>query len=579
MDTSLPHAATPPSRWEDPSATEHTIRTYFHAFGPTPAWEQLVQWPADVYCLCSLVLDQTEAYRFAVAPPPGRRWPPRTDWNAHVETSAHGWASGSLPWFVRRPWSVLSQARDTRLSAIRAGDAWEVCEALLTLHALADEAYSGLAAPRYPAEMADRMWRSWSLLGREGTLSNVSSRRVRVLPKTNSAARGITIRSMSRYLALCYESVDVHWGRVESELRALDAAQEERPYTAMLVPWPRTVRARDFHPIPGPLENMDDRVFGFFEFAPEESLSGDYLASLLEAPALRGTTVDAVVLPEAALAPDQIPTLEKVLEGFGVRFLIAGIRQAGHDGEFGRNYVHFGVRSDGDWQRYEQDKHHRWLLDRTQIHQYRLASSLDPSKLWWEGIDLRPRALNVIDVGGWRHGGAPGVRGPRPDGRGVGPAQADRAEHRGGGPPRRPSACQPMALPVRLRAGGRAWLSSPDAHRIRDAAKVTPRRPASQSGHRALERQGFGHPGDCPVTWSGGRAPGDDGAAENGVDRRRAATRGSAGGHPHRIAPDPTFANPALNRMGQARVPRRGGGPPSRRPVTVPGPGGGGRSR
>lgn len=400
MDTSLPHPATPSSRWEDPSATEHTIRTYFNAFGPTPAWERLVQWPADVYCLCSLVLDQTEAYRFAVAPPPGRRWPPRTDWNAHVETSAHGWASGTLPWFVRRHWSVLSQARDTRLSAVRAGDAWEVCEALLTLHALADEAYAGLAVPRCPPEMADRMWRAWSLLGREGTLSNVSSRRVRVLPKTNSAARGITIRSMSRYLALCYESVDVHWGRVESELRALDATPRERPYTAMLVPWPRTVLARDFHPIPGPLENMDDRIFGFFEFAPKESLSGDYLASLLEAPALRGTTVDAVVLPEAALAPDQIPTLEKVLEGFGVRFLIAGIRQAGHDGEFGRNYVHFGVRSDGDWQRYEQDKHHRWLLDGSQIHQYQLARSLDPSKLWWEGIDLRPRALNVIDVGG-----------------------------------------------------------------------------------------------------------------------------------------------------------------------------------
>ncbi len=400
MEPRLSGAARSLSPRVDSPTAEHTIRTYFNAFGPAPAWEHLVRCPADVYCLCSLILDQTEAYRFAVAPPVGRHWPPGADWNARVVASARSWLAGELPWFVRRHWSALTSARDTRLSAVQTGEAWAVCEALLTLHALADEAYAELAAPCPTPCVADRMSRAWSMLGRTGTLSHVSSRRVRVLPKTNFAVRGITIRSLSRYLALCYESVDVHWGRVESELRALEADAGERPYNVLLIPWPRTVRPGDFRPIPGPLQNMDDQVFGFFEFAPEDSMTGDHLASLLAASTVRGKRVDAVVLPEAALTPAQIPAFEKVLERFGVRFFIAGIRRAGADGGLGRNYVQFGARSDHTWQRYEQDKHHRWLLDGTQIQQYHLGRCLDPSKLWWEGIDLPHRTLNVIDVGG-----------------------------------------------------------------------------------------------------------------------------------------------------------------------------------
>ena len=392
--------STSPPGWRDLPPAEHTIRTYFDAFGPVPAWDRLVEWPADVYCLCSLVLDQTEAYRFAIAPPFTRRWPPMPDWNARVEASARDWATGALPWFLRRHWNVLRQAGDTTLSAIRAGEAWEVCEALLTLHALADEAHAGLDAPTPPEGAADRMRRAWSLLGLAGTLSNVSSRRVRVLPKSGFTPRGITIRSMSRYLALCYESVEVHWGRIESEVRALAAGPGERPYNVLLVPWPRNVRAGDFRPVRGPLENMDATEFGFFEFAPEESTSGDDLESLLEASAARADRVDAVVLPEAAILLDQLPVLEEIMERFGVRFLITGVRQPGIDGALGRNYVHFGALSDRGWQRYEQDKHHRWCLDGNQIRQYHLARSLDPAKLWWEAIDVRPRALNVIDVGG-----------------------------------------------------------------------------------------------------------------------------------------------------------------------------------
>jgi hypothetical protein len=62
--------------------------------------------------------------------------------------------------------------------------------------------------------------------------------------------------------------------------------------------------------------------------------------------------------------------------------------------------VFSGVRSGSSWKRYEQDKHHRWCLDESQIRQYHLTRSLDPRKLWWEAIDIRERTLHIIDLGG-----------------------------------------------------------------------------------------------------------------------------------------------------------------------------------
>jgi hypothetical protein len=393
---------------------EPTIASYFDAFSPTPAWEDLPSWPADVFCLCNLVLDSTEAYRFAVAPSGNHRWPPSPHWNDEVVEAAARWrtlcGSGSwrategagieaLPERLRRDWELLTRHRDLPLSKIRSGEAWTVCEALLSLHALADEACSGLAAPGAPAE--DSMeWLAWHLLTRRGTLSRLSPARVRIVPKTNFATRGITIRSMSRYLALFYESVDVRWRRVESEVQALTAADGPRTYNVLLLPWPLEVRSTDFHPAPSPLENMDSNIFGFFEFSPAQTLRHEYVDELLAAASREVGHVDAVILPEAAVRPYEVEVLEKAMEVAGSSFLIAGVREPPSENMFGRNYLHFGVRTDAGWQRYQQDKHHRWSLDESQIRQYHLAHALDPRKLWWEAIDIRSRSLHVIDVGG-----------------------------------------------------------------------------------------------------------------------------------------------------------------------------------
>jgi hypothetical protein len=398
----VPAPAVPETR-DRPGNDHHSVRSYFDAFAPAPEWDDLVRWPPDVFALANLVLDHSEAYRFVVAPPAGRNWPRVPDWTAQVRSAARAWSlagngerAGQPPPFVRRYWEVVTRYRDTPLTDVRSGEAWAVTEALLTLHATADEACAEVAANGRRAPEGSFEDRAWTMLQERGSLSRLSPARIRVVPKTNFSSGGITIRSMSRYLALSYESVEIRWRGVEPGPPA-----GRHDYNLVLVPWPLEVSGQDFRPLPpSRLRNMDTDVFGFFEFAPAHSVDPHVVRSILEVALGKAERVDAVVLPEAAAPPQSIPVLEQALAEYGATFLITGVHEPPTSGSFGRNYLHFGVRSAAGWERYEQDKHHRWCLDEGQIRQYHLTRSLDPRKRWWEAIDIRERSLHVIDLGG-----------------------------------------------------------------------------------------------------------------------------------------------------------------------------------
>jgi hypothetical protein len=352
-----------------------------------------------VFAFANLVLDHTEGYRFVVAPPDSRSWPPLPDWDAAVRGAAREWRKAAgrpdvvLPPLVESCWDTVTRRRDTPLSALRGGDPWELCEALLTLHAIADEACAGVAQGGTADHSFERL--AWHSLQGRGSVARLSPARVTVVPKTHFSGRGITIRSLSRYLALSYEPMDLRWRSTQVEPTA--GRQE---YNLVLVPWPLSVTAKDFRPARSTrLDNMDLGHFGFFEFVPEQSFEPQLAGAILDLARRRVDKVDAVVFPEAALRPDEVERVEQVLAEHGATFLVAGVREHGTGSTFGRNYLHFGVRSDRGWDRYEQDKHHRWCLDAGQIRQYHLTRSLDPSKLWWEAIGIRERTQHVIDVG------------------------------------------------------------------------------------------------------------------------------------------------------------------------------------
>lgn len=389
----------------DGSPHEVTIASYFGSFAPVPPWDDLCAWPPDVFALTNLILDFTEGYRLAVAPPKGEVWPPAPDWNEHVSAAAGEWRSaveqahGIVPEAVRSQWAVITKYRDAALSSVPSQVAWELTQALLTLHAIADEACAGLAADA-PDEPSAFERRAWRVLEEHGSLARISPSRIRILPKTHFATRGITIRSLSRYLGLTYESIDLRWRRFEPGDRP-GGGLARREYNVVLAPWPLRISADAFRPIEGPLRNMDRRAFGFFEFVPDAALDASLLAATLAEARREVPTVDAVVFPEASIDASEIPALEAVLTESSVTFLISGVRERPTTAHgLGRNYIHVGVRTWLGWERFRQDKHHRWCLDESQIRQYHLGRMLDAGRQWWEAIDLPPRMVQIIDVGG-----------------------------------------------------------------------------------------------------------------------------------------------------------------------------------
>jgi hypothetical protein len=382
-----------------------TTGEYLRAFAPeNERWDALADWPPDVFAATNLLLDHSEAYRFSVAPPSGERWPPEPDWSASVRQTAGEWCDsldrgGSMPAAVAALWEVIARGREVSLADLRRGEEWELCRALLTLQAIADEtcARVSMGAPA-PTGAFER--RAGEMLADRGSLSRFSPARLRVLPKTHFPERGITIRSMSRYLSLTYEAVDLRWRRVHSVARADRTYTGGTEYNLLLLPWPLEIHPDDFRPVEGPLENMDSTAFGFFEFAPREPFDMDRFERVLDAARADGEAVDAVVLPESSVLPDEVIQIESRLSAHGIGVLIAGVREPAAAGRFGRNYVQVGVCTEQGWETFRQSKHHRWCLDGSQIRQYDLDRVFDPTKRWWEAIDLPARTLEIIDVGG-----------------------------------------------------------------------------------------------------------------------------------------------------------------------------------
>ncbi len=367
-------------------------------------WDRIPEWPPDVFACTAVLLHVTGAFRFVVSPPSGEVWPPTNAWTNKVDEAAREWvvrlARGEtrLPELVGESWHRLSLARDLPLEDLATGNAWEVCAAILTLHAVADEALADLDEHQeYAVDSLEA--EAWRLLAETGSLSRLPPSGIRILPKAHLAQGGINLRSLSRHLSSHVSPVDVSWTRVPLG----DVEERKRlgmTWNLLLIPWPLEIVGDDFEPVTGPLLNMDPESFGFFQFHPRRSLDLSYVSAALQTALDAGTPAHAVVLPEAAVVPEEIGPLEEVVADHGAVFLATGVREpSSSTTHLGRNYAHIGVRSGGEWIRLEADKHHRWNLDASQILHYGLSDVLPTSKVWWEAISIPRRSIPIIDVG------------------------------------------------------------------------------------------------------------------------------------------------------------------------------------
>ncbi|MBK8097798.1 MAG: hypothetical protein IPK26_11865 [Planctomycetes bacterium] len=312
---------------------------------------------------------------------------------------------------------------------------WPNVVALLTLHAIADEACVGFGLwdlsegrperqdrpeglTKCSPALARIVDRLMSRSTREGgaSLATLHPSTVRVLPKRHTPEVGITLRSFSSYLGHHRSSVVVTWDKAEVNDTARTIEQKDR-MSVLLLPWPLEVRAMDFSEYDKSRSSegrctgcdMSD-AFGLFEFKPKPEPNGgrfrERLVHALRVARSELGSVDMVVMPELSISSAERIILETELMRHGVSSYVAGIREeARHD--FPRNAV-YCKQVDGngrfpgmgrcDQSRWSRSKHHRWKLTESQLVQYSLAYRLQATKSWWEAIRVERREVRFVNL-------------------------------------------------------------------------------------------------------------------------------------------------------------------------------------
>jgi hypothetical protein len=401
-------------------AEDPTLASTWCAAAGSQITDEFLEWPADLFALTDVILERSEAYRFVLAQPSGLEWPPSRipNWPEAVEEAGREWSvwigdrHGSIPRLLAEEWNVFRERVGLPLEHLATGHDWQLCEALLTLHAIADEACAGLGIALDSSDGKGCVYRARGreLLARTGSLARIQPHLLRVLPKVSTPLNGTSIRSFSRYACLQGPGVEARWHKVPIRRSGTDPG--DRHANLLLLPWPLRVRECDFRPLEGSVKRLVKEPFGFFEFAPAEKLDLDLVDRMILAARDEVDSVDGVLLPESAVDESEVNDLEALLDRHGVLLLVTGVRQRPpQPGRLAGNWVHIGVNprfekgaslpiSIGEqWFHIRQNKHHRWSLDERQIYQYHLGGVLHPHIRWWEATDVPRRTVHFLELG------------------------------------------------------------------------------------------------------------------------------------------------------------------------------------
>lgn len=394
-----------------------TAGSLWQAMSGRPLSADLLDWPPDLFALTSLVLQRSGAYRFALSPPPGRQWPPgsRSEWSTKVEAAGRAWggvvdAPGEpLPPLFVSMMEVLVAAATTPLEELSIGADWELCAALLTLHAIADEACAGLGVALTASNPVGCGYRAApASCSRSAAHSREFRRTWRWCFRrcAHPQRREPPSDPCPGYATAHGPSVGVRWHKLPARRRGTEPRADHVNF--LLLPWPLRIRASDFRAIEGSAQRDADEPYGFVDFDPAERLDLDLVDRMLVAARDEVDNIDVVCLPESAITEDELAPFEALLESHGVASLTTGVRRRrSRLDEFPDNWAHCGLSpqlekgrsqpledSGTGWFHVRQNKHHRWSLDAGQIYQYHLGGELHPAVRWWEAVNV-PGAFSI----------------------------------------------------------------------------------------------------------------------------------------------------------------------------------------
>ncbi len=256
---------------------------------------------------------------------------------------------------------------------------------------------------------------------------------LRVLPKSQTPASGLSLRSLTHHLALCPPvGIRAHWyADGFSGLGDGTISQNQRNHcNLLLIPWPYSILPKQFKGIqePNPARYTVPLDTGWFEYHPRDVTGGTLLRhveSLIDEAIDKVGHLDLIVFPELSISRSQLNIIiEDLSRSYPTLGIVTGIADAsstrvnGNTDGAGKLRHHFGVNRASvllpmkyddttlgnakyAYTGFHQNKHHRWKLDSSQITRYGLSTQLDPQKTWWEAIDVGERAINFFRLRDW----------------------------------------------------------------------------------------------------------------------------------------------------------------------------------
>ena len=183
---------------------EPTPASMWRALAGSPMTDDLLEWPADLFALTDVILGRSEVYRFILSPAADMEWPPRrfSNWSDAVQETSRQWSlwiedrQCAFPDLLAEEWGVFCEGAGGPFEHLAEGRDWRLCEALLTLHAIADEACAGLGVALDKSEEKACLYRAHGreLLARTGSLARIPAHFLCVLPKIRTPSHGTSLR-------------------------------------------------------------------------------------------------------------------------------------------------------------------------------------------------------------------------------------------------------------------------------------------------------------------------------------------------------------------------------------------------
>jgi hypothetical protein len=403
------------------------------------SWQQYPVWPPDAFAVAATIVLRSACYTSLA-----RENGPCTQFHDEVYRDrllrlGRAWRSGV--WYTARG-ALDSIVDDRSLFEVKQADLqalWArlrdetsevvdvplaTAQAALALMIVADEACAGLGFPARggakPATWVQSVYASMEF----ETPRNEQSRTepfieheppstatrfidtdiVCVQPKARTPAVGCTLRSLTHHLALLPPQglVRARWSQ------APVSAARPTVFNVLVVPYPYRISGRSI--VPQQAAAAKDRTWGWFGVKPDWLPRGEggvspfagFIGDLIREAEREVTHVEGVIIPELALDQSTYSILADELgkqryKNLGI--LVCGVADSSEGAKKNlavtRIYYSYPEQKDAhSIRQFQHRKHHRWLLNGSQIRQYSLGDALDPSWNWWEDTEIGRRELN-----------------------------------------------------------------------------------------------------------------------------------------------------------------------------------------